>query len=376
MDELRAVVTTCSHIFCIECANALFSTPQVCPACETSLPDLDDVAQMTFNPHDSWKTSILSGMSPTTILDIASRALNFYTYQVQQEGAFQALITKNAQERIAVLESQCNTITRDAHAEIRLLKDRVKAAEEGLALERRRAHELQETHRANAKAYFKLKAQYDKAKQRALLQPGDATSFPAALHGAGVGSTPAHTPRVGSTARQTFVAGGAHPQQQQYRPTSTLSHPPPPQQQQGVGAAGWTPHGPSHGAASFAPSSLSHPQQQPSSRSRRTLIPDPHPHPQQQQQQQRSSGAFGAGRFSNASGSGSGGGRTPGSAGSADSGGRQEHGGGAYGPSRGSGGGGGGGPSGFLGQPSAGGGGPFGGRGGFRPAQPGSRPGG
>jgi len=38
---------------------------------------------MTFNPHDSWKTSILSGMSPTTILDIASRALNFYTYQVR-----------------------------------------------------------------------------------------------------------------------------------------------------------------------------------------------------------------------------------------------------------------------------------------------------
>jgi len=60
----------------------------------------------------------LSGLSPTTILDIASRALNFYTYQagppprsprsrnvltnlgaqVQQEAAFQALITKNAQE--------------------------------------------------------------------------------------------------------------------------------------------------------------------------------------------------------------------------------------------------------------------------------------
>ncbi|GAA5941297.1 hypothetical protein JCM3775_001534 [Rhodotorula graminis] len=367
--EGTAVVTTCSHIFCIECANALFSTPQVCPACETSLPDLDDVAQMTFNPHDSWKTSILSGMSPTTILDIASRALNFYTYQVQQEGAFQALITKNAQERIAVLESQCNTITRDAHAEIRLLKDRVKAAEEGLALERRRAHELQETHRANAKAYTKLKAQYDKAKQRALLQPGEAASFPAALHGVGAGSTPAHTPRVGSTARQTFVAAGAHSaqqHQQQYRASSTLSHAP----QQNVGAS-WTPHGPSHGAGSpYTPSHLWHAQQQPSSRSRRTLVPEP------PLQQQHPSAASGAGRFSNASGSGSGGGRTPGSAGSAGSGGGGggQHKGGAY---RASPGGSGAGASGFLGQPSAGGGGfGGGGRGGFRPAQPHSRPGG
>ncbi|GAA5901599.1 hypothetical protein JCM8208_001552 [Rhodotorula glutinis] len=367
MDELRAVVTTCSHIFCIECANALFSTPQVCPACETSLPDLDDVAQMTFNPHDSWKTSILSGMSPTTILDIASRALNFYTYQVQQEGAFQALITKNAQERIAVLESQCNTITRDAHAEIRLLKDRVKAAEEGLAVERRRAHELQETHRANARAYSKLKAQYDKAKQRALLQPGEATSasFPAALQGVGVGNTPAHTPRVGSTARQTFVAGGAHPhpQQQQYRASSTLS-----QAQQPHGGASWTPHGPS---IPYAHSNLSHPQAQSSSRGRRTLVPE---------QQQHPAGAFGghggAGRFSNASGSGSGGGRTPGSAGSADSGGGGGGGqrkGGGYRASPG------GGANAFIGQPSAGGrgfGGGGGSRGGFRPAQPHSRPGG
>lgn len=42
----------------------------------------DDVVQTALNPHDSYKTSILSGLSPSVILDIASRALNFYTYQV------------------------------------------------------------------------------------------------------------------------------------------------------------------------------------------------------------------------------------------------------------------------------------------------------
>ncbi|GAA5859789.1 hypothetical protein JCM1840_006454 [Sporobolomyces johnsonii] len=170
-----AVVTTCSHIFCLECANALFSVPQICPACETALPDLDDVVQATLSPHDSCKTSILSGLAPPVILEIASRALNFYTYQVQQEAAFQALITKNAQERIAVLEAQCNSIAREATAEISLLKERVSNAEKDLEIERRRVRDLQETHKANAKAYSKLKAQYDKSKQRALLNPGDST---------------------------------------------------------------------------------------------------------------------------------------------------------------------------------------------------------
>ncbi|GAA5892167.1 hypothetical protein JCM6882_005714 [Rhodosporidiobolus microsporus] len=210
MDELRCNNLRCrkslalegsSHIFCIDCANALFSTPQICPACETSLTDADDIMQTSLNPHDSYKTSILSGLSPAIILDIASRALNFYTYQVQQEAAFQALITKNAQERISILEAQLNAVTREANAEVALYKERAATAEKDLELERRRVHDLNETHKANAKAYSKLKAQYDKAKQRALLQPGDpnlAQAFSAHPGSSGPGSTPAAT-------RQTFI---------------------------------------------------------------------------------------------------------------------------------------------------------------------------
>ncbi|GAA5997317.1 uncharacterized protein JCM10292_000175 [Rhodotorula paludigena] len=244
MDELSAVVTTCSHIFCVDCANALFSTPQICPACETSLPDLDDVMQMTLNPHDSYKTSILSGLSPTIILDIASRALNFYTYQVQQEAAFQALITKNAQERIAVLEAQCNTMMREATAEI----NRV---EKDLELERRRVHELQETHKANAKAYTKLKTQYDKSKQRALLNPSDPSTFPNPAFGAS-GAIPAQTPNA---TRQAFVPGQHHIQQ--HRPSSAMSS-----ASRSRGGHGWNPQAQAPGAVPFAHAGLAQPQHQ------------------------------------------------------------------------------------------------------------------
>ncbi|GAA5856262.1 hypothetical protein JCM8547_000842 [Rhodosporidiobolus lusitaniae] len=228
MDELRCNNLRCrkslalevsrSHIFCVDCANALFSTPQVCPACETSLTDMDDIMQTALNPHDSYKTSILSGLPPTIVLDIASRALNFYTYQVQQEAAFQALITKNAQERISILEAQLNTVTREANAEIALLKDRVGSAEKDLDLERRRVRELQETHKANAKAYSKLKAQYDKTKQRALLNPGD-PNLQQAFNPAS-GGPPAPSPSI---ARQAFIpAPGTGPF---IRSTSSASHP-------------------------------------------------------------------------------------------------------------------------------------------------------
>lgn len=35
----------------------------------------DDVVQTALNPPDAYKTSVLSGLAPTIILDIASRAM-------------------------------------------------------------------------------------------------------------------------------------------------------------------------------------------------------------------------------------------------------------------------------------------------------------
>lgn len=85
-----AVVTTCSHIFCSPCAQALGLTTadlhqRLCPACETQLSGEDDVAQTQLNPTEDYKTSVLSGLSPSVITECASRALAFYTYQTTQE---------------------------------------------------------------------------------------------------------------------------------------------------------------------------------------------------------------------------------------------------------------------------------------------------
>ncbi len=89
----RAVVTTCSHIFCIPCSETLglASAPhnsanaRVCPACETELGSLDDVVVTRLNPAEDYKTSVLSGLSPTIVMECAGRALAFFSYQTAQE---------------------------------------------------------------------------------------------------------------------------------------------------------------------------------------------------------------------------------------------------------------------------------------------------
>ncbi|KAI6047097.1 hypothetical protein EDC04DRAFT_585983 [Pisolithus marmoratus] len=171
----KAVVTTCSHIFCVECANELFNASRICPACESSLTEPDDVVVCSLHPTDDYKTSVLSGLSPSIIMEICSRALSFWQYQVHQESSFQQAVSRNLNDRNAQLQKQLENVIREANGEIRLLGDKMTELERDLELERRKVRELQDTSREREKEYQRLKAQLDKVKRKALLGPDTAT---------------------------------------------------------------------------------------------------------------------------------------------------------------------------------------------------------
>ncbi|KAL1743576.1 hypothetical protein HDZ31DRAFT_83334 [Schizophyllum fasciatum] len=134
----KAVVVR-SHIFCVECANELFTAARLCPACETSLTEPDDVVVQipqvcSLRPSNDYKTSVLSGLSPSIILEICSRAISFWQYQIHQE----KLIPPFAHRR--------STDPRSAQLQ------------RELELERRKTRDLQEAQRERDKEYQKLKA--------------------------------------------------------------------------------------------------------------------------------------------------------------------------------------------------------------------------
>ncbi|KIK44477.1 hypothetical protein CY34DRAFT_625023 [Suillus luteus UH-Slu-Lm8-n1] len=172
----RAVVTTCSHIFCVDCANELFNASRLCPACETSLTEPDDVVVCSLHPTNDYKTSVLSGLSPSLIMEICSRALSFWQYQVHQENSFQQAVIRNLNDKQAQLQKQLDNVIREANGEINLLSNKVAELERDMELERRKVHELQDSSKEREKEYQKLKAQYDKAKRKALLAPNTAPS--------------------------------------------------------------------------------------------------------------------------------------------------------------------------------------------------------
>lgn len=95
----KAFVTSCSHVFCPECANKSFNYALICPACESPLSDSKDIYLADLKPSEEWKSMIISAQKPETIAEICGRAISFWTYQMHQECCYQELLLKNFQER-------------------------------------------------------------------------------------------------------------------------------------------------------------------------------------------------------------------------------------------------------------------------------------
>ncbi|KAF2461197.1 hypothetical protein BDY21DRAFT_279650 [Lineolata rhizophorae] len=125
-----AIVTTCSHIFCLQCAenqglaNATLDR-RICPACDTRLNNPDDVVKSVLNPSEDYKTSILSGLSPTVIMECAGRALQFYTYQTTQEIIYQEHISKALSDKYHGLNQQLDQLVFEANSEIKKLQSKL-----------------------------------------------------------------------------------------------------------------------------------------------------------------------------------------------------------------------------------------------------------
>ncbi|KAL0260914.1 hypothetical protein SLS55_004606 [Diplodia seriata] len=169
----RAVVTTCSHIFCIACSSNLGlskmdSAVRVCPACDTPLRNPDDAVETCLDPTEDYKTSVLSGLSPTIVMECAGRALAFYSYQTTQEVMYQEYLAKSLTEKYAMLNSQMDKVVHDANTEIAGLRDKLQAAQQ----EQRRLddemHKMADAYREKAKTQAHLHKVYTQLKAQVL----------------------------------------------------------------------------------------------------------------------------------------------------------------------------------------------------------------
>ncbi|KAI5832919.1 hypothetical protein K523DRAFT_370285 [Schizophyllum commune Tattone D] len=109
----KAVVVR-SHIFCVECANELFTAARLCPACETALTEpLPQVCSL--RPSNDYKTVRARGISIRCVAHIhaPSSAISFWQYQIHQENSFQQAVVRNLTDKNAQLQKQLDNVVRE-----------------------------------------------------------------------------------------------------------------------------------------------------------------------------------------------------------------------------------------------------------------------
>ncbi|KAL6860572.1 hypothetical protein ACO1O0_004600 [Amphichorda felina] len=127
----RALVTTCSHVFCLQCAHQSGVTGQHpgkrpnCPACKSELPNPDDAVITNLNPSEDYKTSVLSGLSPNIIMECAGRALSFWAYQTTQDICYQQYLYKALSEKYSNLHVHLEKAINDANSEMENLQNKL-----------------------------------------------------------------------------------------------------------------------------------------------------------------------------------------------------------------------------------------------------------
>ncbi|PLN83920.1 cyclin [Aspergillus taichungensis] len=169
----RAVVTTCSHIFCLQCAETLgLSRPDSgerrCPACQATLINPDDAVATILNPTEDYKTSVLSGLDPNTIMECAGRALLFWTYQSSQEIFYQEFLGKTLTEKYTGLNTQMDKVVHNANTEITTLQSKLSEMQDTHEQLGKKNQELADLYREKCKKFTQITNLYNLLKTRAM----------------------------------------------------------------------------------------------------------------------------------------------------------------------------------------------------------------
>ncbi|XP_077170338.1 E3 ubiquitin-protein ligase CCNB1IP1 [Paroedura picta] len=162
-----AWVTACSHIFCDQHGSGEFShSPAVCPACNSALSGKLDIVRTELNPSEEYKAMVLAGLRPEIILDISSRALAFWTYQVHQERLYQEYTYSKAEGQLKQMEKVYTQQLHSKDMELTSMKSEVSSLKKVLEEYKKKFTELSEKLMERNRQYQKLQGLYDSLRLR------------------------------------------------------------------------------------------------------------------------------------------------------------------------------------------------------------------
>ena len=165
-----AFVTACSHMFCETCGQPALSR-QACPVCHSSLPTKFDCVKIHTDPPEHFKTMVLAGLQPEAIMDVAGRALAFWSFQSSLRLIqLQDELTSKANE-LEALQHQVHSQGIVGAAESSRSQQALAASQNEVRALRAENASLQERFADKTHQLQRLQAMYDAARRQQPLAP-------------------------------------------------------------------------------------------------------------------------------------------------------------------------------------------------------------
>jgi E3 ubiquitin-protein ligase CCNP1IP1 len=113
--------------------------------------------------------SILSGLSPTIIMECANSGMAFWAYQSSQEIYYQEHANKSLKQQLDVKNQELNGVKASARDEISKLVDSLQDASDKISKLTRSLAELEEGRKSLERDRNRFRVSYEKLKQKALV---------------------------------------------------------------------------------------------------------------------------------------------------------------------------------------------------------------
>uniref|UniRef100_A0A673HDR1 E3 ubiquitin-protein ligase CCNB1IP1-like n=1 Tax=Sinocyclocheilus rhinocerous TaxID=307959 RepID=A0A673HDR1_9TELE len=182
-------VTACSHVYCDQHGSEEFSrTPAICPACSSMLSGKLDVFRTELAPSEQYKAMVLVGLQPETVLEISHKALDFWTYQVNQERMLMEYNLSRAGGQVLQMEKCMIQQSQSKELELNALRGEIASLKKVLEEYKRKYNEVLERLNERNRQYQKLQGlldslritEYEKSLQllsSGLVKPHSSPSF-------------------------------------------------------------------------------------------------------------------------------------------------------------------------------------------------------
>ncbi|XP_059363314.1 E3 ubiquitin-protein ligase CCNB1IP1-like isoform X1 [Carassius carassius] len=164
-----AWVTACSHAFCDQHGSEEFSrTPAICPACSSMLSGKLDVLRTELAPSEQYKAMVLVGLRPETVLEISHKALDFWTYQVNQERLLMEYSLSRAGGQVLQMEKFMIQQNQSKELELNALRGEIASLKKVLEEYKRKYSEVLERLNEQNRQYQKLQGLLDSLRMHTL----------------------------------------------------------------------------------------------------------------------------------------------------------------------------------------------------------------